>query len=158
LRKEASATPSGCARVPSRVSDDSHAAQLLQPLGILRLPEASAAQQRGNPQSFQNDPRHTARTNTNTSAATTIQINACCGSGGGRRGASLMALPEASWLRCSNLKSRNEAQGAKGAQAQHDGCWNLPSALLRPSREQPFDAMQYVLVVVWPLQRRADLA
>jgi hypothetical protein len=54
---------------------------------------ALLAQQRGNPQSFQNNPRHTARTNTNTSAATTIQINAFCGSGGGGRGASVMALP-----------------------------------------------------------------
>jgi hypothetical protein len=36
---------------------------------------------------------------------------AFCGSGGGRRGASLMALPEASWLRWSNLKCRNEVLG-----------------------------------------------
>src|ERR1700730_5554114 len=67
-------------------------------------------------------PRHAARTNTNTSAATTIQINAFCGSGGGRRGASLMALPEASWLRWSNLKCRNEAQGPKGAEGPYDRC------------------------------------
>jgi hypothetical protein len=61
---------------------------------------------------------------TKTSAATTIQINAFCGSSGGGRGASLMALPGASWLRWSNLKSRNEAQGPKGAEGPYDRCWD----------------------------------
>jgi hypothetical protein len=36
--------------------------------------------------------------------------------------ASLMALPEASWLRWSNFKSRNEAQGSKGAEDPY-GRW-----------------------------------
>src|ERR1700738_1218416 len=59
-------------------------------------------------QRVHNHPRHAARTNTNRSAATTNHIKACCGGGGGR-GASLMAFPEASWLRWSNLRCRNEA-------------------------------------------------
>src|SRR6202047_3567071 len=82
-------------------------------------------------------PRHAARTNTNTSAATTIQINAFCGSGGGRRGASLMALPEASWLRWSNLKCRNEARGPKVLRRLPPS----PAALLRPSDQKPRDAI-----------------
>jgi hypothetical protein len=32
-----------------------------------------------------------------------------------------------------------------------------PAALLRPSGEQPLDAIQHELVVVRPLQRRPDL-
>jgi hypothetical protein len=41
-------------------------------------------------------------------------------SGGGDRGVSLMVLPEASWLRCSNLKCRNEGQGPKGAEDAYE--------------------------------------
>jgi hypothetical protein len=68
---------------------------------VLELPfqQAESAQLSGTSRSndLHNHPRHTARTNTNTSAATTIQINAFCGSGGGAgRGVSRMALPEAS--------------------------------------------------------------
>jgi hypothetical protein len=77
-------------------------------------------------------PRHAARTNTNTSAATTSQISACCGSCGGR-GASLMVVPGASWLRWSNLKCRNEAQGPQGAEGAYDRCCGYLPPLLRPS-------------------------
>jgi hypothetical protein len=77
-------------------------------------------------------PRHAARTNTNTSAATTSQISACCGSCGGR-GASLMVVPGASWLRWSNLKYRNEAQGPQGAEGAYDRCCGYLPPLLRPS-------------------------
>src|ERR1700730_3479231 len=42
--------------------------------------------------------------------------------GSGGRGVSLMVLPEASWLRWSNSKGRNEAQGPKGAEGPYDRC------------------------------------
>jgi hypothetical protein len=42
---------------------------------------------------LQNNPRHTARTNPSTSAAITIQINAFCGSGGGRGVSFMGAFP-----------------------------------------------------------------
>jgi hypothetical protein len=81
-------------------------------------------------------PRHVARTNTNTSAATTSQISACCGSGGGR-GASLMVVPGASWLRWSNLKCRNEAQGPQGAEGACDRCCGyLPPCCARAARRR----------------------
>ena len=56
---------------------------------------------------LQNNPRHTARTNTNTSATNTIQINAFWRSGGGGRGAS----PE-KWVHwsCLNLRRWPERQ------------------------------------------------
>jgi hypothetical protein len=50
--------------------------------------------------------------------------------------------------RCSMSKAPNEAQGPR--------CQS-PSALLRPSGERTLDAVQDELVVVRPLQRRANL-
>jgi hypothetical protein len=85
---------------------------------------------------LQNNLRHTARTNTNTSAATTIQINAFCGSGGGGRGGSVMALLKASRLRWSN-KSRKRAQGPQGAEGAYDRCCgHLPPCCARATRSR----------------------
>jgi hypothetical protein len=81
---------------------------LLQPVGLwFGVPEAGGRSSAALSTALQSNPRHAARTNTNTSAATTIQINAFCGSGGGGRGVSFMgAFPPSSFL-----KAPKEVQG-----------------------------------------------
>jgi hypothetical protein len=54
------------------------------------------------------------------------------GSGGSGRGAALMALPEASWLRWSNLRPRKAADRPKAVEDAYDRCWaHLPPCCAR---------------------------
>jgi hypothetical protein len=62
---------------------------------------------------------------------------------------------QTSWLRGSNLMCRKEAQGPKRAEGAYDRCLLSPSALLRPSGEQPLDTIQHELVVVARSTHRA---
>jgi hypothetical protein len=50
---------------------------------------------------------------------------------------------------------RKEAQGPKRAEGAYDRCLLSPSALLRPSGEQPLDTIEHELVVVARSTHRA---